>query len=250
MTRHNHFRFYIPFTPTWPEVWIDGKEAHHILHVKRIKPGYTIILFDGKGTEYQARVTQTSNNRLKAVIEEAKPISREAHVDIIVAFSVPKGKYVNLLVQKCTELGVKRLIPIHCERSIVDIRSKFIEKKEKWNKIVIEASKQCKRNLITVIEDVMSFLELMKHVYAYDLPLIACLAPHSRNLKGVLNRYPAAKKILCIIGPEGGFTQKEITLAEEAGCIPIRLGDSTFKIETAAIAMSSMILYAYSESDY
>lgn len=239
-------RFYIPYIPATPEIWLNGKEAHHILHVKRAKVGNKITLFDGKGLEYIANITEISCDKLRVSIEQSKTVDREAHVDITIAFSVPKGKLVNFLIQKCAELGVKTLIPLHCDRSVVDIRSKSDEKVEKWNKIVIEASKQCKRNYITKIENVMLFDGLINTVCNYDLSLIACTESHAKTLKSALNEHLSKKIIICIIGPEGGFTGRELEMAEKAGCVPINLGPSTLRIETAAIAISSMLLYAYS----
>ena len=240
-------RFYIPYTPTVHEIWIDGKEAHHILHVKRAKPGSKITLFDGKGIEYLADVTEILDDKLKVFIEQTREVDRESGVDVVIAFSIPKGKCASFLIQKCAELGVKTLIPLQCERSVVDIRHKSAEKIEKWNKVVIEASKQCKRNFLTKIEDVMSFDGLMKTFCDYNLSLIAWTHTHPKTLKSILSEYPSARKIICLVGPEGGFTRSEIEMAEKSGCIPISIGQSILRIETAVIAISSMLLYAYSD---
>mgnify|MGYP001588916860 FL=1 len=240
-------RFYISYTPTVHEIWIDGKEAHHILHVKRAKLGSKITLFDGKGIEYLANITEILDDKLKVFIEQTREVDRESSVDITIAFSIPKGKHAIFLIQKCAELGVKTLIPLHCERSVVDIRYKSAEKIEKWNKVVIEASKQCKRNYLTKIEDVMSFDGLIKTSCDYDLLLIACTDTHPKTLKSVLSEHPSARKIICLVGPEGGFTHSEIEMAERSGCIPIRMGHSVLRIETAVVAISSMLLYAYSD---
>ncbi|MBI2472667.1 MAG: 16S rRNA (uracil(1498)-N(3))-methyltransferase [Planctomycetes bacterium] len=240
-------RFYIPYTPTVREIWINGKEAHHILHVKRAKLGSKITLFDGKGIEYLANVTEILEDKLKVFIEQSEEVDRESVVDITIAFSIPKGKGATLLIQKCSELGVKTLIPLHCERSVVDIRHKSAEKIEKWNKVVIEASKQCKRNFLTKIEDVMSFDSLMKTINNYDLSLVACTDNHTRTLKSVLTEHPLARKIICLVGPEGGFTRGEIEMAVKSGCVPVSVGHSILRIETAVVAISSMLLYAYAD---
>ena len=241
-------RFYISYTPTVHEIWIDGKEAHHILHVKRAKLGSKITLFDGKGIEYLANVTEILDDKLKVFIKQTRKVDRESNVDVAIAFSIPKGKHAIFLIQKCAELGIKTIIPLHCERSIVDIRHKSAEKTEKWNKVVIEASKQCKRNIITEIKDLMLLEDLLKTTRAYDLPLIACTDPYAKSLKSTLGEHPLAKRIICLVGPEGGFTQNEIEIAKNAGYIPISIGRSTLRIETAAIAISSILLYAYSNS--
>lgn len=240
-------RFYIPHTPTGHEIWIDGREAHHILHVKRAKPGNTITLFDGSGNEYLSKITEISDDKVKVTIEQSQATDREPTVEITIAFSIPKGKRTTFLIQKCAELGVKALIPLHCKRSVVDIRHKSVEKAEKWDKVVIEASKQCKRNFLTRIDEVVTFDDLMKTVCDYDLPLIACTDVPARTLKGVLTEHPAVKKIICLVGPEGGFTREEIEIAGKSGCIPVSVGLSVLRIETAVIAISSMLLYAYSD---
>ncbi len=240
-------RFYFPSTPDSSEVWLAGAEAHHILHVKRAKPGTKITLFNGKGTEYLARITEVFPDKLKVHIEQSEAVDREANIEVTIAFSVPKGKNEAFLIQKCAELGVKALIPLHCERSVVDIRHKSPQKKERWDKIAAEASKQCKRNFITEVEEVSALDGLLKRAGNYDLPLIACTELQASALKPVLNNHPSARTFICLIGPEGGFTRKEIEMAKEAGYIPVTVCHSTLRIETAAIAIPSMLFYAYSD---
>jgi len=134
-------------------------------------------------------------------------------------------------------LGIKTLIPIHCKRSIVDILNKSDVKIEKWDTIAIEASKQCKRSFVTKIEDAMLLNDLMKTVCDYDLPLIACTESHTKTLKNVLDEHASAKKIICLIGTEGGFTNSEAGMAGKAGCMPVSVGLSILRIETAAVAI-------------
>ncbi len=239
-------RFYIPHTPTTQEVWVNGEEAHHIIRVKRAKAGEKITLFNGKGYEYFGYIQEILKDKLKVCIEQTRLVNREAPIEITIAFSVPKGKHSTFLIQKCVELGVKTLIPLSCERSVVDIGEKSTEKVERWDKIVIEASKQCKRNLLTQIEAAMPFADFIKTVGSYDLALIACTETDTITLKKVLHEHQQAKMILCLIGPEGGFSHNEVTMARAGGCIPVSISHSTLRIETAAIAISSMILYAYS----
>jgi len=240
-------RFYIPTPPVHDEVWIEDKEAHHILHVKRAAVGGKITLFDGKGVEYLARIVEVKHGRLRVQVEHSQCVNRELPVDITIAFSVPKGKHSSFVIQKCAELGVKSLIPLHCERSVVDFRHKSIGKTEKWDKIAIEASKQCKRNVITNIEDMTSFDDLLKDVHNYELSIIASVESPAKSLKSILLAHPSVKKILCLIGPEGGFTGKEMEKAVEAGCLPASIGTSTLRIETAAVAISAVLLYAYTD---
>ncbi|GJQ48938.1 RsmE family RNA methyltransferase [uncultured Candidatus Kuenenia sp.] len=238
-------RFFIPNVSIDSEIWIEGKEAHHILHVKRAKQGNKITLFDGKGIEYKAVVVETQRARLKVFIESSLVVDREPNVSITIAVSIPKGKFSDILIQKCSELGIHTLTPLHCERSVVAIKETSAEKRERWNKIVIESSKQCKRNILTEITTGVAIEDFLKTLCDYDLSLIPCLRRHAMSLKAVLRERPSAKKIVCLIGPEGGFTDNEIERAVEKGCIPVTLGSSTLRIETAAIAVSSMLLYEY-----
>jgi len=241
-------RFYLPFSPDASEIWLTGAEAHHILHVKRAKPGAKITLFDGKGTEYLARITDVLPDKLKVFIERSEMVNREANIEVTIAFSVPKGKNETFLIQKCAELGVKTLIPLHCERSVVDVRNKSSQRKERWDKIAAEASKQCKRTFVTEMEEVASFDGLIKRAGNYDLPLIACTELQANTLKHVVNNHPAARTFICLIGPEGGFTRKELEAAGNAGYVPVSIGHSILRIETAAIAIPSMLFYAYSDA--
>ncbi|MCR4292732.1 MAG: 16S rRNA (uracil(1498)-N(3))-methyltransferase [Candidatus Kuenenia sp.] len=238
-------RFFIPNASIHSEIWIEGKEAHHILHVKRAKQGNKITLFDGKGMEYKAVVVETQRARLKVFIESYQSVDREPYVSITIAVSIPKGKFSDILIQKCSELGIHALIPLHCERSVVAIKETSAEKRERWNKIVIESSKQCKRNVLAEITAGVAIEDFLKTLCDYGLSLIPCLRHHAMSLKAVLSERSSAKKVVCLIGPEGGFTDNEIERAVEKGCIPVTLGSSTLRIETAAIAVSSMLLYEY-----
>ncbi len=239
-------RFYVPFHAGLKDLWIDSSESHHIVHVKRLKIGDNIIVFNGTGDEFEAEIEDIEGNRVKVRINQQRTISKENIVGIDIAFAIPKGKRSHLLIQKCTELGVHKLIPINYARSVVKLKDDCSVKIEKWQKIAIEASKQCGRNTITKIGKVVDFENILNTTDSYDLPLFACSQSDSDNLKNTLQEHPKPNNILSFIGPEGGFTSNEIEMAKNAGCKFVSLGNRILRIETAAIAVSAILSYHYS----
>ena len=239
-------RFYVPFRAGLKNLWIDSSESHHIVHVKRLKIGDNIIVFNGIGDEFEAEIEYIEDNRVKVKINQQKTISKENSVGIVIAFAIPKGKRSHLLVQKCTELGAHKLIPVNYARSVVKLKDDCSVKIEKWQKIAIEASKQCGRNTITEIGEVVNFDSILNTTDSYDLPLFACNQSDSDNLKNTLQEHPKPNNILSFIGPEGGFTSNEIEMAKKAGCKFVSLGRQILRVETAAIAVSAILSYHYS----
>ncbi len=238
-------RFYAPELPEDGELWINGQEAHHMLHVKRLRLDEGLLLFDGRGREAAGRVVEIQPGRARIAIESVGQVSREAGIAITLAFSVPKGKRAEFLVQKCCELGVTRLIPLECERSVVKLAPEASPKVEKWKSVAVEASKQCGRTRITSISEAVSFPELMRTADVYSPKFLASTGPDASPLSDAVRDNKDRKDILCIIGPEGGFSKKEMETAIQAGCIPVSLGPGTLRTETAALALVSMLLYAY-----
>ncbi len=238
-------RFYVPVNLHSKEVLVSGDETHHMIHVMRLGAGDSVCLFNGMGDECTGRIVEIVNSRVRVEIESVKSIGREIPVNITIAFSVPKGKRSDFLIQKCAELGVERLIPLQSERSIVKLYGEC--KITKWRKVVIEAAKQCGRNTVTDITDTLTFDKLLETVGSYDLALVACPSPDVPFLREVLKGHPEVKDVLCLIGPEGGFSDVEIEKAKNAGCVPVGLGTQTLRVETAAITISAMLMYAYAK---
>ena len=239
-------RFYVPFHADVKDLWISSSESHHITHVKRLQIGDDIIVFNGMGDEYDAEIEDIEDNRVKVKINQQKTTSKENSVGIDIAFAIPKGKRSNLLVQKCTELGVRKLIPTNYDRSVVKLKDDCSAKIEKWQKIAIEASKQCGRNTITEIGKVVNFNNVLKTADSYDLPLFACNQSDSNNLKISLQEHPKVNSIIGFIGPEGGFTADEIEMAKKVDFKFVSLGRRILRVETAAIAVSAILSYHYS----
>ena len=240
-------RFYIPVNLHSKEVIVSGKETHHMIHVMRLGIGDSVCIFNDMGDECTGRIAEIINGNVKVKIESVENIKREIPLDITIAFSVPKGKRSNFLVQKCAELGVKRLIPLQSERSVVKLHDNGEAKITKWRKVAIEASKQCGWNTVTDITDTSTFDKLMETAGSYSLVLVASPSPGAPFLKEVMNSHSEVQDVLCLIGPEGGFSDAEIEKAKNAGCLPVGLGIQTLRVETAAIAISAMLMYEYAK---
>lgn len=239
-------RFYVPLSANLEDIWIDSSESHHIIHVKRLKAGDHIVLFDGSGNEHDAEIVEIRENKVKVKINQHNIVSQENTVEIDIAFAIPKGKRSHFLIQKCAELGVRKLIPVNYERSVVKIKEESSGKIEKWQKIVIEASKQCGRNTIADIGEVVDFHNIIKGAGSYGLSLFACNQSDSNSLKNTLQEHPKVNNIIGFIGPEGGFTPREREMAQNAGCKFVNLGPRILRVETAAIAVSAILSFHYS----
>lgn len=230
-------RFYIKNQVCEGKVRLEGEEARHA-RVLRIKPGDQIEVFNAKGEAGLGTIEKAGKNIIEISIVRSEKVSTRP-IFRVLASSAPKNKRFDMLVQKATELGADKIIPISTKRTIVNPRETKIER---LKKIAIEAAKQSGRNTIPEIENIISVEKLMKTSKEFDLKLI--LDPKGKKIKEVL-RNVMPKKIICLIGPEGGFTDEELEEAKKNGFIPARLGKEILRVETAGIAILSTINYEF-----
>lgn len=227
---------------------IAGDEAHHMIRVKRLGPGDEIVLFDGSGREADAVIVATASDhsRVRICVQRVHGMDREAGVRITLASAVPKGKRAEFMIQKCAELGVARFIPLECDRSVVNIRTRTDTKLQKWERICAEASKQSGRNRVTEVAAPHTLEEALRLTASHRLSLIATFGEGVQPLRTVLLNAEKMDTVLYLVGPEGGFTRAEATAATRAGCRAVTLGPSILRTETAAIAGVAMLIYAAS----
>jgi 16S rRNA (uracil1498-N3)-methyltransferase len=242
-------RFYIP-----PEHWrldslrLDPAQAHHCLDVVRVKPGERIVVFNGLGAEATAEITgiQKHEVSLKHLHHSVSP---RLPCAITLGQAVPKGKQMDLIVQKATELGVAAIAPLLSERTVVQLdAAEAHSRREKWTLTAIEAAKQCGQNWLPEIHSPSRLKPFFEARHSFDLLLIASLQSDSIHLKSVLADYESAmrkkpSKVLILIGPEGDFTPAESALAKSSGCRPITLGPIILRTETAALYCLSVLSY-------
>ncbi|WP_135546699.1 16S rRNA (uracil(1498)-N(3))-methyltransferase [Paenibacillus cymbidii] len=235
-------------------VTIGGDDAHHLQRVMRAEPGDQLIVCDGNGRTALASIASLAKTEVVADIVREVEESREADVDIWIAQSLPKGDKLETVIQKGTELGASRFIPFESERTVAYYDGKKEEKKlERWRKIAKEAAEQAHRSRLPVIEAPCGWKRLLEAAGQADLALICYEKQDEKSLRSLLREWAQTEgaaqtgTVLVIVGPEGGFAEREIREAAEADCRPVSLGRRILRTETAALVALSCILYETGE---
>ncbi len=232
-------RYFVDAPITGQEARLVGHEAHHLAHVMRAKAGQPATLFDGSGAEFSATITRVGRAEIELHVDARHQVDRELPVAITLGVALPKGDRQKWLVEKATELGVARLVPLITERSNDRESPAALDK---LRRAVIEASKQCGRNRLLEIGTPTLAVEF----FSADEFISTADAAHLRLLAhpgGAKLQLPAAfpTSIAIAIGPEGGFTDAELEAARESNWQPIDLGTRILRIETAAVALVARI---------
>ena len=220
---------------------LEESDYHHIKNVMRMKKGDIIkVVYDG--ITYDCKLTNISNKSSFEVISENKKEEKTLLIDI--AFYLIKEQKLNYLLQKTTELGVDKVIPLNTKRSVVKIDDKKEKSKiERWNKICKEASEQAFRNNIPKVMEISNIKDIVN--LDYDLKLLCSLNKNTKNIKKVLQKNNKCVKILLVVGPEGGFDPKEEEYLLENNFVSVSLGCNVLRAETAPVAALSMIKYEF-----
>ena len=241
-------RFYLPASewaaPSWE---LRGDEAHHAAKVLRLKQGDSCVVFDGRGRAAHAVVAEPprSSGVLLAPGEECPPAPELAHLTLCQA--VPKGANMDLIIQKSVELGVSAIVPLLTDRSIVRLNAREAEaKRQKWQRIALEACKQCGQNTLPEVASPVPFAEWLRRGAPEGLNVIASLVPGVRPVRDVLEeaRSRSVRSAALLVGPEGDFTDQETAMALEAGFSPVTLGPIVLRVETAAFFGLAAMRYA------
>ncbi len=218
------------------ETWVDGDEFHYLARVHRHGQGDRVEVRGKEGTRFIAEVAVMEKDRALLVMVEALPVVVSSW-PVTMAIAVPKQNLMDDIVRKTSEIGVERIIPLATERSVSKPSQGRIDR---WGKIALESLRQCGRQMPLAIEPVHSFARALSAVTGEGTNLI--LHPYGaekvRFSKLLGEKSPLPAPVSVFIGPEGGFTKKEIEMAQQHGCLPMGLGPSILRIETAAIAAS------------
>lgn len=242
-------RFYLPPEQCRDrELTLDGREAHHALHVLRVRQGERVSVLDGAGRELLCEVESTGREkvRLKVAQENVAP---PLPWQITLLQAVPKGKIMESIIQKATELGAHRIVPILSDRVVTQLDDESASSRsEKWRQAAIEAIKQCGSAWLPQVEVPVSPKDYLARNERFELPLIASLQSDRRHPREYFetfrrekNRAPAT---VCVwVGPEGDFTPAEMSAVKSAGALPITLGRLVLRSDTAAIYSLSVLNY-------
>ncbi len=224
-------RFYTPDPLERGEYVLTGAECHHITAVRRFGAGDQIILFNGDGHEYIAEIVAAGKKSVSLNIVRTATTNRELPFPLIVASALPKGDRADFLIEKLTELGVTRFVPLITARAVVHPKPSVVEK---FTRAVIEASKQCGRNRLMAIDPPQPWDSFLQRE---ELPATRLLLHTERAEPGL----PSAGGVVVAVGPEGGFTPEEISGAVGSGWRVVSLGVRVLRVETAAVAAAAVL---------
>ena len=229
-------RFFITTQPAGDRAVLEGDEARHLTRVLRAKVGDTVSLFDGRGREWPARVASLGRDRVELDTTEPTVDPVPVAIPLTLAVALPKGERQKWMVEKLTELGAARLVPLETTRGVAEATASAQARLER---VVVEACKQCGRNTLMEIAAGHPLKRLLAEVPAGACVVIA----HPDGTPLDVAAIPTtATEIIALVGPEGGFTDEELGTADRAGVIRISLGPHILRVETAAIALAARLV--------
>lgn len=225
-------------------VRLGGAEAHHLLHVMRARTGSPVVLFDGSGDEFTAEITELGRSEAVLAITGRTTVDRELPFQLVLAVALPKGDRQRWLVEKAVELGVSRLVPLVTERGVAQPRESAIQRLQRAG---IEASKQSGRNRLMEIGAAQEWAHFAKSCQHAQTRLIA--HPSGGLPASRVQIQPGPGPIAIAVGPEGGFSDEEIEIARRCGWQTVDLGPRILRVETAALAMATLVSLAAGSPD-
>ena len=231
-------------------ITITGHDVNHIANVLRASKGDELVLCDGAGTDYHVVIDQISKEKIGTVIRDARASATEPPVGITLFQGIPKADKMDYIIQKCVELGVRSIVPVITSRSVVRFGSArdAAAKTARWNRIALEAAKQCDRGIVPEVNGPVKFDEALELADGYGLKLFPYEEEKEGSLRKVLQEHRMAMMgsspgIAVFIGPEGGFDPEEAEKAVKSGFKPVTLGPRILRTETAGIAVAAIVMY-------
>ncbi len=223
-------------------VTVDGENFNHLVRVRRVHEGSRINLRTDQGMGLEAEVIKVGESSLNASVYR-EYTAGGMELDLSVGIAVTKGGNFEFSIRKAVEVGVNRIIPLISERTIPDISKKIDTKMNRWGKIVAEASKQCMRSSVPVLDEPLSFMKLIDASFAGEKILAHPGAP--RDMKEYMRSCEKPDSAALLIGPEGGFSDREISAAGERDWQVLNFGATHMRAETASIVIPSVIIYEW-----
>lgn len=242
-------RYYVaPEAWAVPGFWLDAAESHHAVNVMRAKVGDQVVVFNGLGLEATVEIViaRTSGVQLRKLSEKQTP---QSPCRITLGQAIPKGKNMELIVEKATELGAAAIVPFLTDRTVVRYdAAEGLAKRQKWQRVAIEAAKQCGQNWLPTVHAPIGLKAFFGSARAFSLMLIASLEADAQPLR-TLKHCHRPRSALILIGPEGDFSPGELALAKAVGCRPMSLGPITLRTETAALYSLSVLSHEFGNAD-
>ncbi|GCD09095.1 16S rRNA (uracil(1498)-N(3))-methyltransferase [Clostridium tagluense] len=224
---------------------IDGEDVKHIYKVLRLKIGDVVSVNNCEGSEYVGEITLIDKKSVTINLLEKSSINNESPIEVYLFQGMPKSTKMDLIVQKNTELGVKAITPMISQRVVVKTELCEFKKVDRWNRIALEACKQCKRSLVPEINVPIEFDHLLEELKHMDLVVVPYENEEGYGIKKLMKDIEknTIVKVGIVIGPEGGFEESEIQKLTEIGAKIVTLGPRILRTETAGFTCLSLIMY-------
>ena len=236
-------RFFLPI-PFAEQMPITGKDAYHIINVLRMQVGQQLQIVSNDQVSALMEIIALNEAVVSVRLVERLLTTHEPSVRIILAQGLPKGDKMDFVVQKAVEMGVSEIIPLSMDNCVVKLDAVRAKKKtERWQKIVEEAAKQSKRDIVPQVSLPMTLKQLLTNKQDVLLKIVAYEVEDRRGLRELLQAQENIKEVLLLIGPEGGISKEEFALAETKGMQSVSLGKRILRTETAGLATVAAILY-------
>ena len=240
--------FFEPAQVSGDKLTLTGQDVRHIRTVLRLRPGNEVVLFDGQGSEYRARIIDSTSRQVTLSILHKYAAISESHVEITIGQALVKARKMDRVVRQLTELGVFAFIPFVAERSVPRPGpARLADRERRWETIAREALKQCGRSRAPDIGPVTPFQDLISAQEPYDSKIIFHARGSNMTAMSSFKSLEKVRKVLALIGPEGGFTDEEVNSAVHFGFVCISLGPRVLQADTAAIAASAILQHLFGD---
>lgn len=227
-------------------VYINGKDVNHIKNVLRMKVGEELAISNGEdGNEYRCAIKELGEDQIELELLFVKEDAMELPCKVYLFQGLPKADKMELIIQKCVELGVTEVIPVATKRAVVKLDEKKAKQKvQRWKGISEAAAKQSKRGIVPCVHEVLTFKQALAYAKDMDVKMIPYeLAEGMQATKDLIAGIKEGQSVAVFIGPEGGFDESEVEMAKEMGITPVSLGRRILRTETAGMTVLAFMIY-------
>ena len=235
-------RFFVSGQPENGLLTLHGEDAHHAGRVLRLRPGEAVTLCDGAGTDHDCVVETVEKEAVVCRLQRSHPAETEPKQHLTLCMALPKGDKMDFIVQKAVELGVHEIVP-YLSKNCVSRPDKTEKKVERWQRIAVEAAKQCGRGFLPKVCAVVTTAQAVERAAQCETALFFYENERETGLRDALES-GVGRTVSLMIGPEGGFAPEEVEMAAQAGLRSVSLGTRILRCETAPVAALAAVLYA------
>jgi 16S rRNA (uracil1498-N3)-methyltransferase len=244
MSRYRRRFFIDPSNINGDRITIYGSDAGHITRVLQLGPGDTIRLIDSGRSSHIALIEKASPEAVECVLTSDEKIAGADHTEVMLEQAIPKGRTMELIIRKATELGVSGVTPVKTERCVSLLSGEKAEQKlHRWRKVAAEAAKQCSRFTIPQVTPVKTFPELLHEGAEAELKIMLYEEEGNTSLRRALADVRRASGVNVLVGAEGGFTSQEAEEARAGGYITVSMGPRILRTDTASLALLAILIY-------